>query len=389
MKLINIVYATIFILILFSSCNEHGKISIEGNYPGETGEYLYISRIDVDIPIFVDSVKITKSGKFKSKFSYPGPAFYSVASSNTNFITVIAYPGDNIHLDFSGTLLQDGYSVEGSGESEDLRLLDLKLALTLASLDSLITIYESIPEGSSNDEERTAIDTQYSEIIKEQRMHNIGFIIENLNSFASIKALFQRLNENAYVLYKPTDAQYLKLVSDTLNAYYPESKQAISLAQTLENELAALNLSKLTNLASELESSDMDLDLANVSGKKIKLSSFEGKSYVLLTFWSATSKDCMNNNLQLKEFYRAYHNKGFEIYQVNLDEDESLWKQTVAYDELPWISVREDDPANATSLIQYNVNKVPTNYMFDKNGEIVGKDLYGRSLQIKLSQLFD
>ena len=91
----------------------------------------------------------------------------------------------------------------------------------------------------------------------------------------------------------------------------------------------------------------------------------------------------------MKDLYRQYKNRGFEIYQVNLDQDIELWKRTVAFDELPWISVREDDPANATSLIRYNVTKVPANYLINPEGEIIAKDLFGRSMQIKLSQIFD
>ena len=55
-------------------------------------------------------------------------------------------------------------------------------------------------------------------------------------------------------------------------------------------------------------------------------------------------KNAYGENLQLKEFYKLYNKKGFEIYQINLDENESNWKAAVRFDELPWISTREDDP---------------------------------------------
>ena len=42
-----------------------------------------------------------------------------------------------------------------------------------------------------------------------------------------------------------------------------------------------------------------------------------------------------------------YKNKGFEIYQINVDESEQDWKRAVKYDELPWISTREDDPSES------------------------------------------
>lgn len=389
MKFLNITYISIFFLLLISGCKTDDIINIEGSYPEGSGRHLYITRIDVDIPVFIDSVRINKSGIFKSRFSYTQPAYYNVGFDDSDFVTVIAYPGDNITLSFSGKNTFENYSVDGSKESDDIRLLDIKLGQTISSLDSISTLYTSLPEGETDMARKVVLETQYTELIKAQRMHNIKFILDNLNSFASIKALFQRINDNAYVLYQPTDAQYLKLVSDSLNTNYPDSKQAIALAQNLKDELAALNLSRISTMAEGIEDTNLDLNLTDLSGKRIKLSSFEGKDYVLLSFWSAGLKECISNNLQMKEYYKIYHRKGFEIYQVNLDEDEEVWKRTVAYDELPWINVREDDPANTSLLVYYNINRLPANYLIDMNGDIIGKNLFGRTLQIRLAQIFD
>ncbi len=84
--------------------------------------------------------------------------------------------------------------------------------------------------------------------------------------------------------------------------------------------------------------------------------------YVLLTFWSVQSKDCIEENLQLKEIYKLYHKKGFEIYQINLDENEAAWRSAVKFDELPWINTREDDPKDPKNAILFNVKSLPSNY---------------------------
>ena len=54
---------------------------------------------------------------------------------------------------------------------------------------------------------------------------------------ASLKALYQRIDENTYVLYEPRDLQYLKIISDTLGRYYPNSKHVQALAEDLKNEM--------------------------------------------------------------------------------------------------------------------------------------------------------
>ena len=96
----------------------------------------------------------------------------------------------------------------------------------------------------------------------------------------------------------------------------------------------------------------------------------------------------MAENLLLKEYYKLYHSKGFEIYQINVDESESDWKKAVGFDELPWISTREDDPSNLVNTKLFNVTTLPANYMFDKVGNIIGSNLHDKTLQLKLEQLF-
>jgi hypothetical protein len=91
----------------------------------------------------------------------------------------------------------------------------------------------------------------------------------------------------------------------------------------------------------------------------------------------------------LKEFYKLYNKKGFEIYQIDLDENESNWKEAVRFDELPWISTREDDPKDPKNAILFNVQNLPTNYLFDKENKIIASNLHGRELQLKLEQIFN
>ena len=97
----------------------------------------------------------------------------------------------------------------------------------------------------------------------------------------------------------------------------------------------------------------------------------------------------MAENLELKDLYKKYKNSGFEIYQINLDINEDTWRKAVRFDELPWISVREDDPANPKYAMLYNIKVLPSNYLYDKQGTIIGSNLHGRNLQLRLSQLFD
>ena len=380
----------VFLLILAVSaagCVKKKSIKITGNIPQKTSGYVYINRLEINTPILIDSVKINKNGFFRVKIKASTPDFYQVALDVNNFITLLAYPEEKINLIFSNHQLFDNYIVEGSEESEKIRYLDQSLIDAQKKLDSLSAVYDKALLEPEFETEGPKLEEMYNDIIKLQRRKNIEFIINNLTSLASIKAIYQRINPETYVLYDPKDLQYMKSVADSLSKYYPNSKHVQALIRDFENELAVFNTDQFRAISEQIDPIELNPSLKNTEGRIISLKSLRGK-YVLLTFWSAFSEACVQENIELKQFYNRYNRRGFEIYQINLDAEEEFWKTAVRYEELPWISVREDDPANPVIAQIFNVRELPTNYLFDKQGNIIASNLHGRMLGIKLEQLF-
>ncbi len=375
------------VLIIFG-CKDNGSFSVTGVINDTKEKNIYINRVDVDTPILIDSSKISKKGVFRFKIKTSETGFYQLGFSTKDFVTLLAEPEEKIKLEFKGKNLFEDYSVSGSPGSEKIKLLDLALNNTKRRLDSLITAYKKASGETSFDVQGPALEAEYRRVIKEQRKRNIEFIISNTNSLASIKALYQRIDPDTYVLYDPHDLQYLKIITDSLTHYYPNSKQVQALARDFEKEMNQVYASQIEQLTKNIPQTKLDPDLKDVTGKRIALSSLRGK-YVLLAFWSVRSRESIDENLRLKEFYKLYNKKGFEIYQINLDEKESDWKSAVKFDELPWISTREDDPGNPRNAILFNVKSLPANYLFDKEGMIIASNIHGRSLQLRLEQLFN
>jgi peroxiredoxin len=381
----------IFFLLLLTlmavACKDKNSFTVNGIINGKTEKYIYINRVDVNTPVLIDSARIRKKGTFRLSVKASDPDFYQIGFSATNFITLLAEPGEKIALSFSNNNIYENYIIEGSAGSQKLQGLDIELASTKRKLDSLTNIYNQASKEPGFDTRGTALQSEFSNLIKQQRKKNIEFIINNINSLAAIKALYQTITPDTYVLYEPNDLQYLKIVTDSLTHHYPNSKHVQALARDLSTQLNKMYIEKIGAMASELPQAKLDPDLKDINGKRIALSSLKGK-YVLLTFWSFRAKECLVENIQLKEFYKIYKNRGFEIYQINLDQNETDWKRAVKYDELPWISTREDDPLNPVNAKLFNVTTLPSNFLFDKEGKIIGSNLHNRSLQIKLEQLF-
>jgi hypothetical protein len=382
---------TIFLLALvisISGCKDKNSFYVNGVITANKEKHIYMNRVDVDTPVLIDSAKISKKGAFRFKVRASEADFYQVGFSSKDFITLLAEPGEKISLVFKGKTLFEDYTVSGSEGSKKLQGLDLSLNNTKRKLDSLTNIYKQISKEPGFEERSKSLDAEYTRLIKEQRKKNIEFIINNVNSLAAIKALYQRIDQDTYVLYEQRDLQYLKIVTDSLTHHFPNSKHVQALARDFEKEMNQMYTSQIEQITKNLPQAKLDPDLKDLNGKRIALSSLRGK-YVLLAFWSVKSRDCVEENLQLKEFYKTYSKKGFEIYQINLDENESDWKSAVKFDELPWINTREDDPLDPKNAVLFNVKSVPANYLFDKQGKIIGSNLHGRTLQLKLEQLFN
>ena len=376
------------LVIIITGCNHKKQFSVNGVIKDSKTKYIYLNKLDVDTPILIDSAKISRKGSFRFKVKATGPDFYQLGFSTTNFITLLAEPGERINLLFNGKDLFENYSVKGSAGSAKLQVLDLFLAETKRKLDSLSTLYTKASHEPGFDVRGPLLDAEFKDLVKAQRKNNIVFIINNINSLASIKALYQKINPQTYVLYDQHDLQYLKIVSDSLTRHYPNSKQVQALARDFKKELNQMLFSEIEQISKNVPNAVLDPDLVNIAGKRVSLSSLKGK-YVLLTFWSVQSRDCIEENLQLKEFYKLYNKKGFEIYQINLDENEELWRAAVRFDELPWINTREDNPKDPKNALLFNVKTLPANYLFDKESKIIASNLHGKELQLKLDQLFN
>jgi peroxiredoxin len=259
---------------------------------------------------------------------------------------------------------------------------------TQKKLDSLTNLFNELKNKPGFDTISKRLNEAYLKIENEQRNFNIRFVLENLNSLTSIKALYQKFDENTYVLYKNRDLQYLKIVSDSLQKIYPESKHTKALVADLEKGLNRYNQLRINQIIENMPKTALDVQLPDINGDTITLLSNRGK-YVLLSFWSTASEACLKENLVFKSLYKKYNRKGFEIYQICVDNDIAKWEKAVKFDELPWISVIDTDPEKSGVVRMFNIQSVPFNYMFDKEGNIIGKDLHGRFLSIKMNQLFE
>jgi peroxiredoxin len=130
----------------------------------------------------------------------------------------------------------------------------------------------------------------------------------------------------------------------------------------------------------------MEIALPSVSGDTLKLSSFKGK-VVLLDFWASWCGPCRASNKKLVKLYSKYKAQGLEIFGVSFDEDDADWKKAIKKDKITWTQVTDNRGFDAKTGAQWNINAIPTSYLINKEGKLVGMDLEGKDLENAVKDL--
>jgi hypothetical protein len=168
---------------------------------------------------------------------------------------------------------------------------------------------------------------------------------------------------------------------DAVSAKYPNSPFLLSLSNNIASMTARISLMKSIELRTypELKGRDM-------YGNEVALSSLDG-NVILVDFWSAEYGNSNILNADLKAIYDKYKPYGFRVYQVSADTSKVAWITAVQGQRLPWISVCDFRGEMSPMLFAYNVQRLPSNYLIDRNGNIIAKNLYGRALERQLARM--
>ena len=354
-------------IIFLSACNHSNKIEITGTTSDPKVKTIVFSEQLVNGVKLIDSVNIGKKGNFKIKIKTETTKFYQLSVSKNNFITLLIEPGEDVNIDFNSRLLSRG-KIEGSKGSLLVQEINNQLIDTKNKLEKVVTEIEK----SGNTDKLNA---QYAKIVNAQRDSSITFIVRNVNSLASIVALYQKYDGVNYVLYKNKDIQFVKIVAESLVKKYPNSEHVKTLIvdkdKLLKKYEQALVNAKLNKLIDEKKIIKYpEIILPNTKGDSLFLSKTKGK-YILLNFWASWNEQSVKQNLILKDIYKKYHSKGFEIYQVSLDTKKENWERAIKFDQLSWINVIDLNGRMSYYAKLYNVRTLPTSFLINPEGDIV------------------
>jgi glutathione peroxidase-family protein len=380
------VLGLLLMTLLFWSCTNKNDVAIKGKYVAGAGETINLEMLNIASTQLMDSAEVKGNGTFKMNFDLKNPELVLLKNEKGQYINILAFPGDKINIDITGKYTTD-YSIEGSEISEDIKMLVCSVEDAKTKLDSILEQINALEDLESP--EADVLVSAYRKVFEKQKRSNIKYIIENLSSPASVYALYQRLSPELYIFNEVKDLQYFKLVADSLKVKYPNSTLTTSLVADINERMSRYNNMIAMNKLSEKnvqEAGYIDLEIENPEGKQVKLSSLQGK-VILVNFWASWNEESIQSNKILQGVYNKYHQRGFEVYSISMDNNRNTWRSSIDFEEYKWINVSELSYPNSSAALSYNVQGLPTTYLIDREGNIVAKNLNGTQLATWLDNL--
>ena len=141
-----------------------------------------------------------------------------------------------------------------------------------------------------------------------------------------------------------------------------------------------------------------------VDGRAVDLGKLRGK-VVLIDFWATWCGPCVGEIPNVRKVYAAYHDRGFEVVGIALENGNLLPKDTpeqtaaklarsrkvlmdfTAANAMPWPQYLDSkywktDPAN-----KFGVSSIPAMFLLDQEGKLVTTSARGEALEREVIQL--
>jgi thiol-disulfide isomerase/thioredoxin len=126
--------------------------------------------------------------------------------------------------------------------------------------------------------------------------------------------------------------------------------------------------------------------MADTSRKPIDIAKSDHK-IILVDLWASWCAPCRQQMPELKQIYNDFHDKGFEVVAVSLDDKLAKWKKAIIDDKLPWVNVSDLNGWNNELVIKYYVQSIPYNILIDNNGKIIATEVSMYDLKTKCKDL--
>ena len=124
-----------------------------------------------------------------------------------------------------------------------------------------------------------------------------------------------------------------------------------------------------------------DFKLSDLNGNMVSLSDFKGK-IVFLNFWTTWCPECRYEMPLMQTLYTHFKDKDFAMIAVNMNEPAFVVKRFFKKNKLTFTALL--DSINELAA-PFGIRGIPTTYIIDRNGGLIGKAIGSRRWDSKAS----
>ena len=358
------------LLVVLTGCTQSLKKSfrISGTITSDAPAFLILKKsenLQRRTTKVVDTLFLDNQGNFSKTF-FEEPHLYYLMIRNLSIPLALDY---NQQLEILGSI-EDGFTTKGSPDTD---LLNEYEDYRIQSLQNWV--------GSVRDEVKILRAIEGSEakikVLREKEVENYKIHLDELMTFVDDK-MGTSVGVYATSLRWRGEEHlpFLKNLVLKFEELYPNTE----LSRQLRDRFVLL---EKTSVGGQVE----NIELADLKNEITSLNTSKGK-YTLIDFWASWCGPCRAESDLLNELYANYKRDGFEIYGVSLDSRQERWVNAIEKDQRNWVNVVSFEGLKSEVAYKFGVNALPTNFIIDKEGSIIAKNIHGEHLNATVKSLF-